>query len=150
MTGTAKVAALSADGKIAEVEAERKSACEGCHKGADGCAACSLLGPNKKITCKALNKAGAAIGDTVEIESDSRRMLIYAAVIFILPVVAGIAGYLLASLLSDSELVRAAAAAAGFAVSIGGAVLWSSIRSRKSTDVVIVRIVGEDDQNGRE
>ncbi|MCQ2428674.1 MAG: SoxR reducing system RseC family protein, partial [Clostridia bacterium] len=79
MTGSARVRSVSADGKNAVVETERKSACEGCHKGAEGCDACSLLGPNGKISCPAVNAAGASVGDTVEIESSSRRKLLYAA-----------------------------------------------------------------------
>ncbi len=85
----------SINGKYAVVETERRSACDGCHKNADGegCAMCKVFGGNAKVEARARNLAGAAVGDKVEIESSSARMLGYAALVFILPLVLAVVAY---------------------------------------------------------
>ena len=85
--------------KYSVVESERMSACEGCHKSAEGCSVCSLMGSEKKISTKAINRIGAKVGDTVEIETESRRVMLYAAVVFMLPVLLCLAFYGVASLI---------------------------------------------------
>ena len=58
---------ISIDGKYAVVATERRAACEGCHKRSeDGtCSVCTLLGGESRLDTRALNSAGAAVGDTV-------------------------------------------------------------------------------------
>ena len=86
---------ISIDGKYAVVATERRAACEGCHKRSeDGtCSVCTLLGGESRLDTRALNSAGAAVGDTVALESSSGRMLGYAALVFILPCLLAIAAY---------------------------------------------------------
>ena len=145
MTGRAKV--VSTDGRYATVMTERKSACEGCHRSAEGCAACTLLGAGGKMTCRARNDAGAKTGDTVEISSDSRRMLTYGAVIFILPIALAIAAYFIAGRFSGGEAIPAISAA--FAAALAGAGIWSAARGRKETDVFITSVIdGEGGEPG--
>ncbi|MBQ2513295.1 MAG: SoxR reducing system RseC family protein [Clostridia bacterium] len=147
MTGRAKV--VSTDGRYATVMTERKSACEGCHRSAEGCAACSLLGAGGKMTCRARNDAGAKTGDTVEISSDSRRMLTYGAVIFILPIALAIAAYFIAGRFSGGEAIPAISAGAAFAAALAGAGIWSAARGRKETDVFITSVIdGEGGEPG--
>ena len=92
---------ISTDGKYAVVATERRAACEGCHKrGEDGtCSVCTLLGGETRLDTRAFNRAGAVVGDTVELESSSGRMLGYAALVFILPCVIAIAAGLAAAAL---------------------------------------------------
>ena len=137
MTGKARVLSVSPDGRTAVVETERKSACEGCHKSSEGCTACSLLGPDRKISCTALNQAGAAAGDTVTLTSATGLMLLYAAAVFIMPIAAGIAAYYISSALGAGEAVRGAAAAAAFILVFAAAGIYSAVRSKKTPDVVI-------------
>lgn len=82
---------------VAVVSVERRSACDGCHKaeGDKGCSVCSLLGGNREARARALNTAGASVGDTVALESRTSRILSYAAFVFLLPVILGLVGYLL-------------------------------------------------------
>lgn len=84
---------------MALVEAVRQSACDGCHTKAF-CPSCQ-----KKITVNAYNEAGARAGDTVEVGTPSGVVLKYAALIFLLPLVAGIGFYLLGKMLFASELI---------------------------------------------
>ena len=83
--------------EIAVVSVERRAACDGCHKAAEdkGCSVCSLLGGNRESRSRALNRVGAMQGDTVALESRTSRILGYAALVFMLPVVLGLIGYLI-------------------------------------------------------
>lgn len=96
MRTKAIVTALQENG-VATVSVERRAACDGCHKNADGstCSICTLLGGKNRTETKAKNTVGAAVGDVVEVESRSARMLGYAALVFLVPLLAAFAGYLL-------------------------------------------------------
>ena len=81
---------IETSGEIATVEVRRASACEGCHKNAEGgCAVCGLLGGEKIRTMKtkAGNGIGAKIGDVVRIETPNEKTLLWAAIVFLLPLV---------------------------------------------------------------
>ncbi len=96
------------DGKYATVLCSRTSACEGCHKLADGgdCSVCSLMGHGRELQTRALNEVGAAVGDTVALESNTSRMLGYAATVFLLPIAAFLGGYFLSELWTRRALYR--------------------------------------------
>ena len=81
--------------EVAVVTVERQAACDGCHKNADGasCSVCTLLGGKNTVSTRALNRVGAAVGDRVEVESGSGRMLFYAALVFLLPVLFLLVGF---------------------------------------------------------
>ena len=89
---------------IAVIKVERQSACEGCHRATEegGCSVCTLLGGKNAAHARARNTVGAAVGDRVELESRTGRILSYAALVFLLPVIALIAGYLLGGLGGDT------------------------------------------------
>ncbi len=126
--------------KYSVVESERMSACEGCHKSAEGCSVCSLMGSEKKISTKAINRIGAKVGDTVEIETESRRVMLYAAVVFMLPVLLCLAFYGVASLLGFGETVRYVFLAAGFVISLFFIWIYSKFIVEKRIDAEIVEI----------
>ena len=85
---------VAVSGEYATVEVDRKSACEGCHKntGADGCVVCAI-GGNQKITLRARNIADAATGDIVTLSTKTRRVLGYALLVFIMPLLIAAVGY---------------------------------------------------------
>ena len=85
---------IATDGRIATVETERTSACEGCHKNADGksCSVCSLVGGERKFTARAYNEIGAKVGDRVMIESRTERVIWYAVLVFVLPLLVALLG----------------------------------------------------------
>ena len=81
---------LAKEGEFCTVEVMRTSACVGCSK-QEGCISCK-----KKITSKAYNPIGADVGDLVTLESRSASVLFFALIVFVLPIVAAIAGYFIA------------------------------------------------------
>ncbi len=87
---------ISLDGEYAIVEVMRSSGCVGCSK-QEGCIACK-----KRMESRAYNPIGAKPGDSVTLESDSRTVLMYAVVVFVLPLVLTIAAYMISSLFISS------------------------------------------------
>ncbi len=142
-----KAKVISVDGETAVVEVERKSACDGCHKNekGEGCSICSLTGGKRKFSAKALNKIGAKTGDTVEIESSSSRVLAYSALVFLLPVVIGIAFYFIANGIWNTELYSYIALIVGFAVSFAAVWLYSHLVGKKRCDIEIIGVLVSND-----
>lgn len=137
-----KARVTAVEGKFATVEVQRTSACEGCHKVADGgCSVCSMLGSDRKMAARARNTAGAAVGDLVMIESKTSRMLWYALLVFILPIVLCIAGWFIASAITESQGLRVLGAAIGFVATFIGVFVYSKIIQKKSCDIEITEIV---------
>ncbi len=140
-----KATVVSLDGDIATVMAKRTSACDGCHKSAEGCSVCSLIGSGGEMTAKAQNHIGAKVGDEVEIESDSKRVLFYGAIVFLFPLALMLAGYWIASAFTSSELKRCIAAAV--AVVLSFCVVWCYSRTvgKRTPDIKIVRIINQEE-----
>jgi len=130
-------------GKYAIVETERRSACDGCHKNenGEGCAMCRIFGGNTKISTKAKNSAGAKIGDKVEIASSSGRMLGYALIVFILPIVLAIAGYFIANGLGLNEGFSGLIALGAFLGCFSIIAVVSKLVLSKRCDVEIVKVI---------
>lgn len=129
------------EGKYAIVESERLSACEGCHKHAEGCSVCSLMGGNKIISAKALNSAKAEVGDIVEIETETKTVLFYALVVFVLPIVVMLALYAAAGLFGLEDKWRYIPAFAGFVMTFFVIWLYSKFSVAKKCDAEIKRII---------
>ena len=132
--------------KYAVVETERKSACDGCHKNADGegCAMCHIFGGNTRVCTTAKNTPGARVGDRVELESSSTRMLIYALAVFILPLAFGLAAYFIADALSKGELIPSLAGLGGFVLCFAFVAAVSRVMISRRCDVEIVKIIDKD------
>lgn len=127
--------------KYSIVESERLAACDACHKHADGCSVCSLMGSNKTIRSRAENKIDARVGDVVEIETETKKVLAYAALVFIFPILTMLVFYFVASLFSEISGIRYASAALGFVISFVIVWLYSRLVSSKKYDVVIAKII---------
>ncbi len=141
MRTQAKVISLC--GARAVVEAIRSSACEGCHKNADGesCSVCTLMGGERSFTSVADNSLGAEVGDIVMVESETRRVLFYAVLVFLLPLVVAILGYGIGVLCELSSGIRALCAAIGFCLCFAGLYVYSKRISKRRCDVVITEIL---------
>lgn len=88
MEQTVKVCRLLPDG-MAEVMRIRESACSGdCHK----CAGCGAA--KQTMLFEAKNAIGARPGDLVVVESDTASVLKGAALLYVLPLLAFLAGYI--------------------------------------------------------
>lgn len=84
-----KVRQCNDDG-TAQVMCLRQSACSGdCHK----CAGCGAV--EQKLLITAQNPIGAKPGETVRLRSDSGPVLLGAAILYLMPVVLFMTGYLL-------------------------------------------------------
>ncbi len=129
--------------QVAVVSVERRSACDGCHKaeGDKGCSVCTLLGGNREARARALNTAGATVGDTVALESRTGRILAYAAIVFLLPVLLGLVGYLVGFYLLSLGKWAIALAFSCMAVSFLPIWLYSRLVVSHRLDVEIVEIL---------
>ena len=105
-------------GRFATVEVRRKSACEGCHQHAEGCSACSIFISDAKHRVSVENEINAKIGDRVVLEATTERVLSYAVLVFIVPLVVACIFYLFSiPFFSSSELPRIGIAAIGMLLS---------------------------------
>lgn len=137
-----KATVIAIDGHFAMVEAERSSACEGCHKAEEGgCSVCSLMGGDRKLATRAKNSLGAKVGDAVLIESNDGRMLWYAVLVFILPILITLLTWGIVSLLTNELSWQVAGGAFGFMVSFLGIYIYSKKIAGSRCDVEIVEIL---------
>ena len=122
------------------VEVSRKSACENCHANIDGgCSACVSFG-SKAAVSKAENSIGANIGDRVIIETVSSTVLLYAAAVFLFPLVLGFCGYFIGGLF-EFEAAPYFFTLAGFAIAFLIVFATLNHSAKKRLDVKIVRIL---------
>ncbi len=118
------------DGTV-QVMLVRQSACSGdCHK-CSGCGAAT-----ETLVLTANNPIGAKPGDLVVLQGRSAPVLAGAAVLYILPLVLFITGYLAGeNLWSRGPLMGGL----GFLVGIAGAVVFDRLVSRKKTEYTVIR-----------
>lgn len=135
MTQTATVMRLIEPDR-AEVQIHRSSAC-----GHD-CKSCGGCGPDimSQVSVVAENELGARVGDTVCIESESRKVLGLAAGLYLVPILLLFAGYFIASgPLKLGEGASVTVAVAFMALGFAGNILVD--RHLRATRAVSVRIV---------
>ncbi len=138
-----KATVVEVYGNRAKVESERLSACEGCHKATEGegCSVCSLMGANRTISTEAYNPLGAKVGDIVMIESATGRILGYAALVFLLPLLMAATCYGISAIFLDSDAWQIGCAGIGFAVSFIGIFFYSRSLQKKRCDAEITEII---------
>ncbi len=130
---------------VAIVEVIRSSACEGCHKNADGkgCSVCSLLGGERSFTARAENPLGASVGDTVAVETDTRRVMWYAVTVFLIPLLLAALGWGIGVLCSLPPAGCFLTAGIGFLLSFVCLFFYSKAVGKRRCDVVITEIYKE-------
>ena len=145
-----KAKVISVDGSYATVQCDRRSACDGCHKNADGsdCSVCTLMGGNRSVQSRAHNACCARPGDIVEVETASSRVLAYAAIVFLLPIVLSMLGYFLSGIWFEELRYRLLCSAAALVFTFVGIRIYSEFILKKKTDITVVRIVTQDDLAG--
>ena len=112
----------------AEISVKRQSACGGNCSGCDGC-----LFRDSEISVIADNCVAASVGQRVLVETRSRQVFVYAILIYIIPVLLLITGYLASYFagLSDAMCVLI-----GFCLLIAGtAVIIFTHKNRKNEPV---------------
>lgn len=127
MTQNATVKRLAGDG-WAEIEVRRASACgHDCAQCAGGCSELTRSGP---VCVLARNPVGARPGDRVVVESSTKSILGFAAVVYLLPLVFFFAGYFIARALGGGEGTSLVLGGACFFLSMAIAV-WTDRRAAK-------------------
>ncbi|MBQ8351862.1 MAG: SoxR reducing system RseC family protein [Clostridia bacterium] len=133
---------ISTEGDIAHVSFMRASACEGCHRHAEGCSACSMLGGDRRHTARAKNPIGARPGDRVRVATPEGRVLAYAALVFLLPILLSFVGYLVgAGIWGESSLPAGLCAAAGFLLAFLLSILVSARMAKRPPDAEIMTVI---------
>ena len=133
MRQKATVDAILPDGS-AVLLVRRESACSGdCHK----CAGCGAVGQTLRLT--ASNPVCARAGDIVWLESESRVVLWAAALFYLLPLLAALAGYIAALPLGGKA--AAAIGAACFALGFLPAFVYNRRLKKRPPAYVIVGLV---------
>ena len=126
MEQTVKVRRLLPDGK-AEVIRIRESACSGeCHK----CAGCGAAQQTMLFTAE--NPIGAEVGDMVVVTTETAPVLKAAAILYIMPLLLFLAGYIAGSCLGYGA---GWLGAAGFLLGIAG-VVWYDRRTAKKKNTI--------------
>ncbi len=122
------------------VEVSRKSACENCHANIDGgCSACISF-CEKAAVSKAENSIGAKTGDRVIMETASSTVLLYAAAVFLFPLILGVAGFFIGKLFQFT-VAPYLGALAGFVAAFLIVFFTLNCSAEKRLDVKIVRIL---------
>ena len=118
------------DNDHAEISVPRKSACgHGC--GVSGAA----------VHAKAVNTIGAQPGQKVVVESSTKKMLNIVMLVYLIPVVLFMAGYLIMAFLSASVGMQYFVAAVGFVIGIIVAIFYDRrLRDRGGLVFTIVRL----------
>ena len=124
------------DSTYAEISVPRKSACgHDCEE----CAGCGVSGT--AVHAKAQNPIGAQPGQKVVVQSDTKRMLGIVALVYLIPVVLFLGGYLLAAVLTPTVALQYTAAILGFAIGIVFAIFYDRrLRSAGGLTFTIVRL----------
>lgn len=133
---------IAVDGKIATVQIKRLSACESCHKAESGCAVCSLLSGNSSShTSRVKNPIGAAVGDRVLLVADDSMILLYSALVFVLPIIVAAIAYAITAALGGETVLCVILPAVAF-VSVF-VVLYFSLNKRegKNPGIRIERVL---------
>lgn len=124
------------DSTHAEISVPRKSACgHDCEE----CAGCGVTGA--AVHTRALNEIGAKPGQKVVVHSDTKNMMKIVILVYLIPVVLFLAGYLAMLAMGASVGVQYAVAVLGFVVGIVGAIGYDRwLRARGGISFQIVRL----------
>ena len=124
------------DADYAEISVPRKSACgHDCEE----CAGCGVTGA--AVRAKASNPIGARPGQKVVVQSDTQKMLRIVALVYLIPVVLFLAGYLITLALTPSVAVQYTAAVLGAVLGVVLAVWYDRrVKARGGLSFTIVRV----------
>lgn len=124
------------DADHAVISVPRKSACgHDCEE----CAGCGVSGA--AVRAKAVNSVGARPGQKVVVQSDTKKMLRIVALVYLIPVVLFILGYVVTACLTSTVAIQYAVAIAGFAAGIAAAIAYDrKLRARGGLSFTIVRL----------
>ena len=122
----------------AEVEVLRGTAC------GDDCGSCEVCHYASKIRVEARNDVGAQLGDRVEIEARTSRVLGAAVLVYVVPFVLFFIGYAVAAALNFSEGLSMVMSFAAFAVGMVIVVIVGRRHRKNPITYNITRVVGHE------
>lgn len=134
---------IAVEERTATIRINRKSACDGCHKATDGkgCSVCGLLGADNEFTSKAKNEIGAQIGDRVVVETESSRVLFYAVLVFLLPLIVALSCWAISTIFTKQMHWQFLSAVVGFVGTFIGVWCYSERLKKNKYDIVIVSVL---------
>lgn len=136
MTQIATVEKLLSSG-FAEIVVPRQSACA--HECSE-CAGCGSTGA--VVHAQARNPIGAQPGQKVVVESSTKKLLGIAGLVYLVPLVLFLIGYVLGSLAGLSGGMRYVPAAVGFAAGVMAALIYDrKIRRQGGLAFTIIRLL---------
>lgn len=140
MIQTATVREVLGHGR-AMIEVRRQSACgHDCSKCGGGC---SELMAKSTVVAMAENLCRADVGDTVQVESDSRQILGIAAVVYFVPIITFFLGYFLGTGFDMGEGAAIGGGCLGFVLGLIPALLMNrKVKRDKQVSFKITAIVG--------
>ncbi len=131
----AKARVLRSSNGIAEVNILRGAACgETCGK---ACGTCGL----KVMKTKATDSFGVKEDDFVEIESDSKKIIGLAFILYIIPLITGVLGYFLGEFIKKSEDFGALFALIFFIIGFIPAVIANK---KNNVSYRIIRVIADE------
>lgn len=143
---------VSIDGPYAEVQAQRQAACGGCAaRGGCGTALLEQVFSRRPVRVRALNEAGAGIGERVVIGIPEQGLLSAAAAVYLVPILSLVAGAIAVQGVVDHLLGGRGGDLGAVVGAVGGFVLalrWLSrysgrFAARSRAYPVVIRRVGE-------
>ena len=135
MRQRAKVIALL-PGEEAQVSIKRETAC-----GHD-CTSCGACGAQARpIIAEVKNPLGAQVGDDVDIETNTSRVLGLACVVYVVPIILLLAFYAIANSIWESEVLSIGGAAFGLLCGVLVSIAVNKAEARKSATSTIVRVI---------
>lgn len=127
------------EGDFAIVGVKRLSACDTCRAKCGG--HCDKV---STVETKVKNELGAKVGDLVILFTNTRKVLLYAFAVFLLPIILSLTAYFIANEVSQSSTLSAICGVFLFALSFF--VIWL-IWGRKDTNKNITMIEIKGDKN---
>ena len=124
-------------GDLAVLLIKRECACGR----AEGCEASCFSLQSEMIEAKTDNQIGAKVGDLVEVEGKTSAILAYSAIVFLLPVLAGLSLYFVACYLVESLVWPYVISAAGFVASVVFLYHFLNNIAKKRNDLKITKII---------
>ena len=135
---------ISTEGAFAMVQVRRASACDGCHRQAEGCGVCSLLSAgNRRHVVKVSNPVQAQAGDVVELEAAGSRILFYAFMLFVLPILLSLLAYGVSVWLGAESAVRTICGIGAFIVAFASIAAGLNRMAAREPETAIIRVINQ-------
>ncbi len=125
---------VETEGKVAKIECDKKSACDMCENAAGCTEKC------KKVYATAINEINAQIGDRVEIETDTKNLLLNAFVVFVLPIIAAVISFFVCDGFLDEGIAVVITLAVLVGCSIGLSFVMNK-RAKLKNESKVIRIL---------